>query len=441
MSIAQLSQKTLEQAETFGKEHGFDAKTSFQILAEAGVSTKDLFINKALPRIGVDTKGLSEASANELYQDAQSFAEKSGFTANHQSLMNATKNENVNSADEQGKRYAHTFSTLAEQAQHHQHQIEKHTQHAQQYSHAADRVEHNAISIDHNMDQKFVDFVADQKLVSGHARGRSGALYLIHHSPEECNAALHQFLDQERPRFMTALPSETFQPTEKPPSEQTQEPLNYDATHRHHPVDNPLSTSQQQVSAYTPRQRDDNTPHSLQQPPLPFSEHTPVSPDTQKTNSYKNNGTFFYTKDTAAFDTVPVKQTPFLINEVPDLQAHRINVHTQKHDEGHTQQTINDVEQRPSLSITAPHCEQYAEETRIEQNIHQAKERLTGTYDQLKTDIQEEHFLKKTALQGGAENMKQKVETESKRSSLKTAVKNIPYVKEIINSKDEENES
>lgn len=202
LSVAELGQKTMEQASTWGQEHGYDAKTSFQILATMDKSSSKEGFLKFLPSIGIDVKAMSEASANELYQSAKSFAEKEGFTTNHQSLLSAATNQQFNNGDETGQRFSRGISESAEKSQHFQQQIEKHTQKAHQYSQAADKVGQNSMYIDHVMDQKFVDFVADQKMSTGHIRGRATAQYLIRNSPKECSAAIHQFLDQERPKFM-----------------------------------------------------------------------------------------------------------------------------------------------------------------------------------------------------------------------------------------------
>ncbi len=194
-SVATAAHENRNKAETWGKQFGLDASTAYEILAEVGGSTKEMFISKIFPlHASTINKTSAQASASELYDSAKRFSQESGFTETHQALQDFAINKQTNHHDDVGQRLSQNIQKAYEETQTHQQHSELHAQKAEQYSRLADMVESRNIGITRKESQELVNFLAKQIKANGKERGIHETLYMIRHNPREFEVGVQQFV-------------------------------------------------------------------------------------------------------------------------------------------------------------------------------------------------------------------------------------------------------
>ncbi len=198
---ATVFQESLSVVQSFAKKHGMSTADACELMLNisAGMSLPVLSASAGL-------SNRTMAAKNDILEDARSVCASTNFSKNYETLVNTAQDERFNSQDEKGLRLSQHVADSYETSQSHQKQMEKHLQKAASLKETAHYVDQNTISINYKLNNKFVDYVAHERMANGEIRGNKKAETLIRHFPQETAVLAARFMAQEQKEIMANLP-------------------------------------------------------------------------------------------------------------------------------------------------------------------------------------------------------------------------------------------
>lgn len=215
-SLEAYSQRVDEFAHSHGLTTAQAAKVLGQVYAGGelyGQSPK-FFKMRVKGELGgkVSFEGMTDAQRNQVYNDAHRFTELHSFRNVVDSVQRAAQDEQLRSNIDNGERIMDNLGTSFEQAANLRQDAVAHLQDAASYREAASFASDHASSINVNMGQQFVEWVAEQPGATGHAMGVAQAETLITQHPEVARSLANDFVQFETSRLAATYHEEGQSP-------------------------------------------------------------------------------------------------------------------------------------------------------------------------------------------------------------------------------------
>lgn len=176
----------------FSDNHNISEDKAASIFAEASVGGKAF-------GVGASVGGRVDLSARDqqLLTDAQRVVQSEDFQEAHRLAMQATQNTSHNLSDESSKRLAESATGSYERGMQQRAEASKNYSQAESYSQQAMFTKANSASINSNYNQKFVEWLSDQRADGTSGRiGNHGASHIIANDPEMTASYANRFMSE-----------------------------------------------------------------------------------------------------------------------------------------------------------------------------------------------------------------------------------------------------
>lgn len=164
---ARAAQRVTELADQFAEKHGLTQQQGAKVLAYAEMGAKqpgvvELFSPVEL-KAGLRAEGVSEAKANQVLEDAKTFAEKTGFSEAWKTTENAIKNNKFTEGDESSRRAGDAIRASLDTADRHADQANATHQKSRELAETATRARENSAVFEAQLTHGFIEWMKTQR--------------------------------------------------------------------------------------------------------------------------------------------------------------------------------------------------------------------------------------------------------------------------------------
>lgn len=192
-TLSEVGQEFIKKSHNWGKQFGFTASQSTQLMTNAGFGIKT-----PLVEMGFSDQTTRNLSDEAVYKSAHDAIQEESFQKSFSKVRNVMKSETGNIQDEVGQRLTQSASEHFEKSISSYKQFEEQRQNAETYTECASIAQRKSVSVNEDLTPKLVEFLKHQKMPHGGERGYDDAYRIVKYSPQERDVALAQYQQQER---------------------------------------------------------------------------------------------------------------------------------------------------------------------------------------------------------------------------------------------------
>ena len=155
----------------------------------------------------------SSSASSETISKAKEISQSMNFGENARVAMQASQHLSKHSSDDQIQSFAKNHqASLSETARDSQ-SAQKHFDASRRLSKEADTVESQSATINRNMNDKFIGWLANQEAPNsdGGIIGNRGAIAMLQHKPDEAQAYANQFVREQMPKASLGMSESSLQ--------------------------------------------------------------------------------------------------------------------------------------------------------------------------------------------------------------------------------------
>lgn len=186
--------RTSQLTRDFANTHNIDESKAAHILASASFGTgKVLGLGGSL-----GTGAQIDAKDQEIYSEAEKFSQDNNFQEGLRESIQAARSIAHNATDDHTKKLARNITGSYEQGMQQRTEAQKSFSESESYNQQASYLQSNAATINQNMNQRFIDWMADQPADNAHGNmGHREAVGILTHDPERAHMYMEQFLQSQ----------------------------------------------------------------------------------------------------------------------------------------------------------------------------------------------------------------------------------------------------